>query len=266
MKMNQKNRTMKQEEFKKWLENKYVDTPTTVANRISNCKNVEKYYGDLEIAYRKDKCNSIIELLNYSTEDERENKMQRHLVPINGNIRTGSATLKQAIKLYVDFREEENDTIVVEKPLLVDYVPDNKHDDLINILKKFVFKKKLHSDVVNLQHELTEYLNENYDSFTWETEYRITEKYKDSIDIVGFSKKFDFKHVIELDAHRADQVSKKFVSRMALLENEKVCYTAICYPGTKNMPIKETLKYFDYCFILANSLSNKKSFRGIILD
>lgn len=48
---------MKQEEFKKWLENKYVDTPTTVANRISNCKNVEKYYGDLEIAYRKDKCN-----------------------------------------------------------------------------------------------------------------------------------------------------------------------------------------------------------------
>jgi hypothetical protein len=33
---------MKQKEFKAWLENKYVDTPATTANRISNCKNIER--------------------------------------------------------------------------------------------------------------------------------------------------------------------------------------------------------------------------------
>lgn len=106
---------MKQEEFKKWLEDKYVDTPSTVANRVSNCKNVEKYYGDLESAYKKEKCNSIIEELQYSVEDERENNPQRHLIPINGNIRTGSATLKQAVNLYVDFRDEDSSTPSIDK-------------------------------------------------------------------------------------------------------------------------------------------------------
>lgn len=38
---------MRTSEFKTWLEEKYPETPTTVSNRISNCKNIEKYYGDL---------------------------------------------------------------------------------------------------------------------------------------------------------------------------------------------------------------------------
>lgn len=251
---------MKQKEFKSWLEKKYLDSPTTVSNRLSNCKNIEKFYGDLDEVYEKDECNLIINELTYSTEDERENKQQRHLIPINGNIRTGSATLKQAIRLYVEFKEDENLTINDNT-----LVYDNKHDTLIETIKKFTYNKKIHSDIFNLQNELTNFLNENFNSFSWETEYRISDKFKDSIDIIGISDKHDYKHVIELDAHRADQVSKKFVSRIALLVDKNICYTAICYPGTENMSIKETLKYFNYCQTLVNNLPKEKTFRGLIL-
>lgn len=256
---------MNEQDFKNWLEKRYLDSSTTVANRISNCRNVEKYYGDLKNAYKRDKCAYIIEELKYSTNDERENKKQNHLVPIDGNIRTGSATLKQAVRLYVDFRDEENFTMNLNNTNLI-VENQSKHDVLVNKILSFVYDKKNHSDILILQDELTNFLNENCASFLWETEYRITEEFKDRIDIIGISKKQDYKHVIELDAHRADQVSKKFVSRMALLENENICYTAICYSGTKSMSKNETLKYFKYCQILADSFPKEKSFRGVILE
>jgi len=251
---------MKKEQFRKWLEEKYFDSLTTVANRLANCSNVEKYYGDLEDSYEKDKCRSIIKKLEYSVKDERENKKQKHIIPINGNIRTGSATLKQAVKLYISFKEEEIDELITFS------VQDNeKHDVLIEMIKGFYYDKKNHTDITILQNDLAFFLNENYGSFLWEIEHRITEEFKDSIDIIGTSKEHNYVHVIELDTHRADQVSKKFVSRMALLEKEEVCYTAICYPGTKNMSKNETLKYFNYCQVISKNLLKQKSFRGIIL-
>lgn len=66
------------------------------------------YQGDLDERYNADRCKSIVEELTYSTEDEREKRPQNHLIPINGNIRNGSATLKQAINLYINFCEDEN--------------------------------------------------------------------------------------------------------------------------------------------------------------
>ena len=97
---------MKTEEFKEWLEERYPNSETTVSNRISNCKKVEKSYEDLDEHFKKDKCSFIIDALTYSTEDERENLPTKHKILIDGNIRTGSATLKQAVNLYVTFRQE----------------------------------------------------------------------------------------------------------------------------------------------------------------
>lgn len=94
---------MKTEEFKAWLEAKY-DDKFTVSSRISNCKRVEKYYGELDVQYRKDQCKSLIEELKYSAEDEREHRTPLHKVPIDGNIRNGSATFRNAVGLYVKFR------------------------------------------------------------------------------------------------------------------------------------------------------------------
>lgn len=94
---------MQTEEFKNWLiEKNYAQE--TVENRISNCRKVEKYYEDLDKHFDVDKCQKILNELNYTVEDERENNPPAHPIFINGNIREGSATLKQAVKLYAEFR------------------------------------------------------------------------------------------------------------------------------------------------------------------
>lgn len=97
---------MKLLEFKKWMIEVCEFKERTSSNRISNCRKVEQIYGDLEINYDKDRCEKIISELDYTTEDERENKSPKHKVKINGNIKNGSATLKQAVKLYVRFENE----------------------------------------------------------------------------------------------------------------------------------------------------------------
>lgn len=77
---------------------------STANNRVSNCQNIENYYGDLVELYNSNKIESILEEFEYTINDERENKKQNHKVLINGDIRSGSATLKNALKLYFDFK------------------------------------------------------------------------------------------------------------------------------------------------------------------
>jgi len=95
---------MKAAKFKTWLENQKYDEDT-VDSRMSNCRNVEKYYS-LDKQFSKDEGYSLMEKLSYSTDDEREKAVQKHKVPIDGNIREGSATLKSAVKLYMEFCKE----------------------------------------------------------------------------------------------------------------------------------------------------------------
>lgn len=96
---------MKIVKFRTWLEDQKYDDDT-VDSRMSNCKNVEKYYS-LDKQFSKDEGASLMEQLSYSTDDERQNIKQKHKVPIDGNIREGSATLKSAVKLYMEFRKED---------------------------------------------------------------------------------------------------------------------------------------------------------------
>ncbi len=87
----------------------------------------------------------------------------------------------------------------------------------------------------------------------WEQEHRPVPDQGDSVDIFGICD--DFVVAIELDAHRADQVAKKFVSRMALLPIDKtIYYVSLCYPGTKRMSKMECKKYFRYCSVLARRM------------
>ena len=58
---------------------------------------IEKYYRDIDILIAEGKADALLSDLSYSTDDERNNRAPAHNIPINGNIRTGSATLKQAL-------------------------------------------------------------------------------------------------------------------------------------------------------------------------
>ena len=100
---------MKTEEFRNWLiEHGYQ--PNVANTRVGNCLTVCNYEGDLDLLYAKDKCQELISRLCYSTQDERNHAPVRHKIPINGNQRTGSATLKQAVGLYIRYLSNETVT------------------------------------------------------------------------------------------------------------------------------------------------------------
>jgi len=102
------------DEFYKWLLKKYNYQEGVAKTRKANCLKVCEYEGDLDIHFEKDSCRTIIDKLSYSIEDESQKCKPRHKIPINGNIRNGTATLKQAVKLYVDFKKSKKDGILFE--------------------------------------------------------------------------------------------------------------------------------------------------------
>src|SRR5690606_36844451 len=104
----------------------------TIQSRISNCRTVENYEGDLDEHYAKDNGYSLLERLTYSTLDQRNDLQASHKIPINGNVRTGSATLKQAVKLYMSYRSSN-------------FEPSE------NSTKSFDIKQSLEEEIDNLE-------------------------------------------------------------------------------------------------------------------
>ncbi|MDR0287753.1 MAG: hypothetical protein LBI03_08655 [Clostridiales bacterium] len=101
---------MLEKEFYNWLKKvKYPNDNGTAKTRRDNCLRICKFEGDLDGHYEKDLCSSLIKKLSYSTEDERHNRPTKHKIPIDGNKRTGTATYKQAVKLYVEFKNEQTE-------------------------------------------------------------------------------------------------------------------------------------------------------------
>ena len=90
-------------EFKNWLIEEYGMQESAANARTSNISTIEKYYGDIDSLIVAGKIDALLSSLSYSTEDERNHRAPAHNIPINGNIRTGSATLKQALKRYTEF-------------------------------------------------------------------------------------------------------------------------------------------------------------------
>lgn len=108
--------------------------------------------------------------------------------------------------------------------------------------------------VNSFQQAIYHSLTKKMTNANWELEYCPNMSNRDSIDIFGKTESAVI--AIELDKHRADQVAKKFVSRVALLPKTRVYYISLCYPGTANMSKPETIKYFEYCSNLSNRMNN----------
>ena len=117
--------------------------------------------------------------------------------------------------------------------------------------------------VVSLfQYALLDKLQKEVKSFKWVQEFSPSSSQKDKIDIYG-----EYNNTcvaIELDKNRADQVAKKFVSRVALLSNKDLYYISLCYPGTEKMNLNECIKYFEYCEIISNKMS--VSYAGLAMQ
>lgn len=108
------NKCMREDSFRSWLMTRRGSG--TAASRLSNCRVVEKWEGDLDEHLRQDKLRGLLDPLTYTKEDERSNSPARHKIPIDGNVYNGTATYKAAVSLYKQFREETarvNPSVVV---------------------------------------------------------------------------------------------------------------------------------------------------------
>lgn len=100
---------MRENEFGEWLEKIYVTKNGTrlekrpCSDAKSRCKRVEKYEGDLDSHFEKDKMQELISRLTYSRNDDESGISPPHSIPIEGDIYTGTASLRSAVKLYKEF-------------------------------------------------------------------------------------------------------------------------------------------------------------------
>lgn len=99
---------IEENDFKNWLIINKNYKKNVVQSRLSNCNIIEKHYGDLNKHFQIDGGNNLLELFKYSKDDERNNRPALHKIGIDGNIREGTATLKQALKLYFEFKKSKH--------------------------------------------------------------------------------------------------------------------------------------------------------------
>lgn len=91
-------------EFKNWLIEKYGLREDAANSRTANISTIERFYGgDIASLIAAGKVDVLLNDLSYSTDDERNHRSPAHKIPINSNIRTGSATYKQALRRYMEF-------------------------------------------------------------------------------------------------------------------------------------------------------------------
>lgn len=111
---------MQQDEFQKWLVAQ-GQTEATASSRASSAKRVEQYLGDLDELFAQEDRDSILNRFAYTAEDERAERPNPSPVPIDGLLRTGLASLQQALKLYHSFlTEQSNVPAKAEHQALVD--------------------------------------------------------------------------------------------------------------------------------------------------
>ena len=88
---------MKAAPFRVWLKGERGLSAGTVGSFISNCRRVERHEGDLDAPYDSDELDGLLQHLNPGEPE--------HWIPIAGDVYNGTATLKNAVSLYCDFRK-----------------------------------------------------------------------------------------------------------------------------------------------------------------
>lgn len=96
---------MRVDEFRAWLE-AAGQAQEGIATRLANCKAVERWHGDLDTAFDRDRCATLLSQLAYTAQDKASGKPNPSLIPINGDLNNGLATYRSAITLYVRFRDD----------------------------------------------------------------------------------------------------------------------------------------------------------------
>jgi hypothetical protein len=141
-------------------------------------------------------------------------------------------------------------------------------DNLAKLKGKEHQKEKKEIVTRDIQNVLKEMLALKLSEIKWGTEctgeskknIKESEINKDAVDIFGEIGS-DSIIIIEIDAHRSDQVAKKFLSRHSKYYNKNLIFVSICYFGTRKMSWNECKKYHKYCEDLTKNILNCGSFQ-----
>lgn len=125
---------MNRESFYRWLQTIKKYDQRTCNSRISNCLRIEKYYGDLDEIYAIDKCENLKKEFQYSMEEFRKGISPKHRIPIKGDSYNGTATLRKALNLYLEFKHND---ILQDIMTMDDVIPD-KHDGSYELVRETV--------------------------------------------------------------------------------------------------------------------------------
>lgn len=240
-------------DFKTWLTQEYGLEESAAASRVANLLRIEKFYGDVDALVKNGSIQRLLDDLTYTMDDERNNRPTKHRIPISGNLRTGSSTLKQALNRYLDFRGDTEINKAGLKDILIQL--KDKLGKFKPVKRQSSYKSKEVKDLI--QKPLLDYLRENLPNVRWDMEVKLTDKVKDSIDIMGVVNE-DSLIIIEIDTVRSDQISKKFVSRQALTDDKNTIYVVLTYPNTNCMADAEkkaVKKYINYLITLTQLMA-----------
>lgn len=102
---------MQRDEFRAWLCGAKGLQSSTASNRVSNCERVRSFEGSLDRHYENDRLATLLEKLDFSKDDQRKNVPARHAIPIDGDIYNGTATLRSAVKLYLEFKNSDERSV-----------------------------------------------------------------------------------------------------------------------------------------------------------
>jgi len=75
---------------------------------VARCRTVSEHEGSIFNHYRLNQGKALLDRLTYNTTDERSGAKQRHSIPIDGNIRKGTASYRTAVNRYFDFLRQRN--------------------------------------------------------------------------------------------------------------------------------------------------------------
>lgn len=115
---------MKKKSFEDWLKNIKNYDKNTISSRVSSCKRIENFYGDLDSKYKKDGLKTIKEELNSNN----------HKIPIDGDYNSSTATYKSSLKLYLEFKENN----ILNSILNVDDIKPDSHDGSYELVRETV--------------------------------------------------------------------------------------------------------------------------------
>lgn len=115
---------MERESFYKWLKEIKGYQENTVSSRVSNCQRIEEVYGDLDKHYYEDRLASINNDFNNLN----------HKIKINGNYSNGTSTLKQALNLYIEFKDNN----IIDNVINAKDIDPDSHDGSYELVRETI--------------------------------------------------------------------------------------------------------------------------------